>query len=94
MTAPWISRHRAAGADILLHDAQFTESEYPLRVGWGHSSVAHAVSFAARAGVRQLVLFHHDPSRTDEELESLLARARELADGQIELAYEGAGLAV
>jgi ribonuclease BN (tRNA processing enzyme) len=91
----WISGWEvAAGADVLLHDAQFTETEYPLRVGWGHSSVAHAVSFAARAKVRQLLLFHHDPSRTDEELDTLLARARELADGEIELAYEGAGLAV
>jgi phosphoribosyl 1,2-cyclic phosphodiesterase len=91
----WISGWDVAtGADVLLHDAQFTETEYPLRVGWGHSSVAHAVSFAARAQVQRLLLFHHDPSRSDEELESLLARARELSDGKIELAYEGAGLAV
>jgi phosphoribosyl 1,2-cyclic phosphodiesterase len=91
----WISGWDLAdGADVLLHDAQFTEDEYPRRVGWGHSSVAHAVSFAARAKVRRLLLFHHDPSRSDEELDALLARAREMTDGEIELAYEGAGLAV
>jgi phosphoribosyl 1,2-cyclic phosphodiesterase len=91
----WISGWElAAEADLLLHDAQFSEDEYPSRVGWGHSSVAHAVSFAARANARQLLLFHHDPWRTDDELDALLARARELGDGKVELAYEGAGFAV
>jgi hypothetical protein len=91
----WISGWElAAEADLLLHDGQFTEEEYPSRIGWGHSSVAHAVSFAARAEARRLLLFHHDPSRTDDQLEELLARARELGDRDVELAYDGAGLAV
>lgn len=91
----WISGWElAAEADLLLHDGQFTEEEYPSRIGWGHSSVAHAVSFAARAEARRLLLFHHDPSRTDDQLEALLARARELGDRDVELAYDGAGLAV
>ena len=83
----------AAGADVLLHDAQFTEREYSERVGWGHSSVAHAVTFAQRAEVGRLVLFHHDPWRSDEELEELGARAQALWNGSgrapPELAYEG-----
>ncbi len=75
----WISGHAlAAGADVLLHDCQFSEEEYPTRVGWGHSSVAHAVALAQRAEVRRLVLFHHDPDRGDDEVERLSARAREL----------------
>lgn len=68
----------ASGADVLLHDAQYTEDEYPHRVGWGHSSVAHAAAFARTAGVGRLVLFHHDPMRSDDDLEALHDRAREL----------------
>jgi phosphoribosyl 1,2-cyclic phosphodiesterase len=78
----WISGHALAkGADVLLHDCQFDEVEYPERVGWGHSSVAHAVEFARLAGVGQLVLFHHDPDRSDAGIERLVRRANELWDG-------------
>ena len=78
----WISGFAlAAGADVLFHDCQFTEEEYPERVGWGHSSVAHAVGFARRAGARRLVLFHHDPDRTDAGVDRLAERAAELWDG-------------
>lgn len=81
-TPDWISGLAlAAGADVLLHDAQYTEAEYPERIGWGHSSVAAAVTFAAAAGVERLVLFHHDPLHSDVELEALEDRARELWDG-------------
>jgi phosphoribosyl 1,2-cyclic phosphodiesterase len=79
----WISGHAlAVGADVLVHDCQFSESEYPSRVGWGHSSVAHAVGFARRAQVGRLVLFHHDPDRSDDEVDGLVRRASELWDGQ------------
>ncbi len=75
----WISGYVVAEkADVLLHDAQYTESEYPERVGWGHSSVAHVVTFGQVAEVNQLVLFHHDPLHTDEELDDQLSRARQL----------------
>ena len=68
----WISGWAlAAGADLLLHDSQYTEEEYPHRLGWGHSSVAHAAAFSRTAGVRQLAMFHHDPMRSDRELEEL-----------------------
>ena len=82
---------------MLLHDAQFTEDEYLQRVGWGHSSVAHAVSLARMASVGRLVLFHHDPARDDDQLEWHLARARELwregeGEGPPVLAREGAEL--
>jgi len=78
----WISGHAiAADVDLLLHDCQFSESEYSSRVGWGHSSVAHAVEFAQRSDVRRLVLFHHDPDRTDAGVDGLVERARELWDG-------------
>jgi ribonuclease BN (tRNA processing enzyme) len=68
----WISGWGlAAGADLLLHDSQYTEDEYPQRLGWGHSSAAHAAAFARAAGVRRLAMFHHDPMRSDRELEAL-----------------------
>jgi phosphoribosyl 1,2-cyclic phosphodiesterase len=78
----WISGHGLAdGVDVLLHDCQFTESEYRERVGWGHSSVAHAVVFAQKADVGRLVLFHHDPDRSDAGVDRLVDRAQELWNG-------------
>jgi phosphoribosyl 1,2-cyclic phosphodiesterase len=87
----WISGHAlAAGVDVLLHDSQFTEEEYAERVGWGHSSVAHAVGFARKANVGRLVLFHHDPNRSDAEVDRLTERASELWDGTERAAPEAA----
>jgi ribonuclease BN (tRNA processing enzyme) len=94
----WVSGFALAeGANLLMHDSQYFEHEYPDHVGWGHSSVAHAVAFARLAGVGQLVLFHHDPLHTDEQLRSIAARARELwgSEGSPpELAREGTTLQV
>ena len=68
----WISGWGlAAGADLLLHDSQYTDAEYASRLGWGHSSVTHAAAFSRAAGVRQLAMFHHDPMRSDGALEEL-----------------------
>ena len=89
----WISGWSLArGADLLVHDAQYTDVEYDHRVGWGHSSTADAVTFADRAGARRLVLFHHDPMHTDDQLEAILADARRVpaaASMGVELGYEG-----
>ena len=82
----------AAGATALVHDAQYSEDEYPNKIGWGHSSVADAVVFASRATVGRLLLFHHDPLHDDEKLDELQERARELWPGGHEapaLAREG-----
>lgn len=65
------------GVDLLIHDAQYTEEEYEARVGWGHSTLAHASQLAAQAGVGTLVTFHHDPEHTDQMLDQLLQEARE-----------------
>jgi ribonuclease BN (tRNA processing enzyme) len=64
----------AAGADLLIHDAQYTDEEYACCVGRGHSTYRHALEFASRVGAKQLILFHHDPSH-DATLERLLADA-------------------
>ncbi|HEY2209719.1 MAG TPA: MBL fold metallo-hydrolase [Gaiellaceae bacterium] len=75
----WISGWAlAAGADLLLHDSQYTEEEYAHRLGWGHSSVGQAATFARAAGVRRLGMFHHDPMRSDRELEDLYDQVTEM----------------
>jgi phosphoribosyl 1,2-cyclic phosphodiesterase len=79
MDPAWISGiGLAENVDVLLHDSQYTEDEYPNHIGWGHSSVAHVVDFAKIAGARQLVMFHHDPLHDDAALDQHLGRAREL----------------
>jgi hypothetical protein len=61
-----------AGADVVLHDAQYSQKEYLKgRKGWGHSSIEWAINAAARAGVKRLILIHHDPERTDDQLDEL-----------------------
>jgi phosphoribosyl 1,2-cyclic phosphodiesterase len=75
-SADWISGYDLAlNADLLIHDAQFTDEEYQRCVGWGHSTYRHAFEFAAQVGAKQLVPFHHDPSHDDEMLDRLLDRA-------------------
>lgn len=65
------------GADVLVHDAQYVERDMPYKHGWGHSLVKQACELALRAEVKHLVLYHHDPDRTDTELDSIQASARQ-----------------
>jgi phosphoribosyl 1,2-cyclic phosphodiesterase len=73
----------AAGADILIYDSQYTPEEYPQKVGWGHSTWLAGAELARAAGVPQLVLFHHDPSRTDAQLAALEAMAQAALPGTV-----------
>ncbi len=60
------------GADLLVHDAQYTRQEYEKgKIGWGHSPIEEAIAAAHRAGVKQLALFHHDPERSDDQLDEM-----------------------
>ena len=73
-SARWTSGIALAhGADVLIHDAQYSAAEYPSRTGWGHSSTEHVVAFADLASVGELVTFHHDPSHDDVVLDQLHA---------------------
>ena len=63
----------ARSADILIHDSQYTDEELARYRGWGHSSIEQSVRLACAADVRILYLFHHDPDRSDEEIDRLLA---------------------
>ena len=74
--ASWISGFDlAADADLLVHDAQYTDEEYVHCVGWGHSTYRHAFEFAAMVGTKELVPFHHEPAHDDATLDRLLADA-------------------
>jgi phosphoribosyl 1,2-cyclic phosphodiesterase len=74
----WISGFELAhGATLLLHDGQYTNAEYPPRVGWGHSKLSDALAFARRVDTRRLVVFHHDPLHTDDFLDALQGGAIE-----------------
>ncbi|MCL1811897.1 MAG: MBL fold metallo-hydrolase [Treponema sp.] len=81
------------GADVLIHDTQYTAAEYKSHLGWGHSSYEHAINTANKAKVKKLVFFHHDPNRTDEQLKNLEYNYQKRIDGktdmQIMMAREG-----
>ena len=64
----------AAGADVLIHDAQLLAEEVPAQAAFGHAAAEYAVGLARRAGARQVVLFHHQPDRTDDELDEIARR--------------------
>ncbi len=75
----WISGFALAHrADLLIHDCQYTPEEYERKVGWGHSTTEQVATFAAKAEVDSLVLFHHDPMHTDEDLERMRDEVTEL----------------
>ncbi len=78
----WTSGYSLAlGADVLVHDSQYTDEEYVERVGWGHSSLTHVLKFAGLTQVKRLVTFHHDPAHSDEMLDDTHERLLERADG-------------
>ncbi len=84
----------ATGADLLVHDAQYLASEYDARQGWGHSTVEYVVEVAHRAEVARLALYHHEPTRTDDQLDEAVERARRHARsigfaGEVFAAAEG-----
>ncbi len=86
----------ARSADLLVHDAQFTEAEYLRYRGWGHSSTEAAVRSALASKVRLLALFHYDATHTDLDVDAQLSRARELAqvDEQLEVIAAAEGMEI
>jgi phosphoribosyl 1,2-cyclic phosphodiesterase len=82
------------GVDALIVDCSYTRDEYPAKVGWGHGTFDTALAMALRCGVRQLYCTHHEPTRSDDELEAVFANvmarhAGQLNGLQVFLAYEG-----
>lgn len=83
------------GADLLIHDAQYTRSEFMAKHDWGHSFVDYAVLVAAEAGARRLCLFHHDPSHGDEQLDEMLQSVRPAAQAAgVSVLHAAEGLVV
>jgi phosphoribosyl 1,2-cyclic phosphodiesterase len=70
------------GADVLIHDSMYTDEEYPAHRGWGHSSFEQSLRLAEEAEVKKLLLFHHDPERSDDEIDAIVDRLREGAVGR------------
>jgi CheY-like chemotaxis protein/phosphoribosyl 1,2-cyclic phosphodiesterase len=68
-----------AGADLVIHDAQYTVEEYPQKTGWGHTPAEWAVDYAVAARARSLALFHHDPLRDDDAVDRLVEICRRRA---------------
>ena len=79
----WTSGYALAeGADLLIHDTQYSPEEYQVRVGFGHSNMVQAFEFAALADVKRFVPFHHDPSHSDDQLDQMILEAmREVTPG-------------
>jgi phosphoribosyl 1,2-cyclic phosphodiesterase len=87
----------AGGADLLLHDSQYTDEEYETRVGWGHTSLRHFIRYLADASPARAVMVHHDPTHDAADLERLLEEARSgsgRGESELELGYEGLDLAL
>ncbi|HUZ15751.1 MAG TPA: MBL fold metallo-hydrolase [Gaiellaceae bacterium] len=79
----------ATGVDVLFHDAQYTEAEYPAKAGWGHSSLPDFASFVRRTEPGRALMFHHDPEHDEGTLEAMRDEATRLAGREVELAAEG-----
>ena len=81
------------GVDLLIHDAQYTEHEFPAKATWGHCTADYAVHVAKESGARRLALFHHDPIHDDAAVDGILEHARQLARGtgidEVVAAHEG-----
>jgi phosphoribosyl 1,2-cyclic phosphodiesterase len=97
----WISGFDLArDADLLIHDCQYADDEYPEHVGWGHSALSDTLTFASRVQARRLLLFHHDPLHSDEFLDEFCATARRgwqrlgRDATELELGIEGGELSV
>lgn len=79
----------ASGADALVHDAQHTMAEFPAMSGFGHSAIDYAVDLGRMAGAAEVVLFHHDPNRIDDDLEAIAQQWSSSSAPVVTVAAEG-----
>ncbi|HRX14883.1 MAG TPA: MBL fold metallo-hydrolase [Spirochaetota bacterium] len=82
------------GADVVIHDAQYTDEEYKSKLGWGHSSIENVVKICNKFRVKNLYAFHHDPLHTDKDIKKMIKNARKLANKDLKVyaAREGVEL--
>jgi phosphoribosyl 1,2-cyclic phosphodiesterase len=83
-------RDLCAGIDVLVHDAQYTAAELPARRHFGHAALEYAIGLARALGIPRVLLFHHDPGRTDDELDALRLERHDDGGPIVEVAREGA----
>ncbi len=83
------------GADLLIHDAQFTPAELEARPDWGHCTPAYALEVAVQSGAKRLCMFHHDPWHDDDQLDELHAECTELAlESNVEVMSAAEGMQI
>jgi ribonuclease BN (tRNA processing enzyme) len=85
------------GVDLLIHEGQYTAQEFAAKPDWGHCTIDYAMRVAVQSGARRLCVFHHDPWRSDDELDTLIERARGALGGataEVFAAAEGMTLTV
>jgi ribonuclease BN (tRNA processing enzyme) len=89
-------RELCTGADLLIHDAQYTRAEFPQKATWGHCTVDYAAWLASECGVRRLALYHHDPLHDDRMLDLIAEAVQRECDGSVDVvvAQEGKTLVV
>ena len=85
------------GVDLLIHEGQYTAQEFQAKADWGHCTIDYAIRVATEAGARRLCLFHHDPWRSDDDLDALVAESKKALRGatdEVVAAAEGMTLTV
>jgi len=91
----WTSGYRLAeGADLLIHDTQYTQDEYENRIGFGHSSIHHAFQFAELTKVKHFAPFHHDPTHNDDTLDRMFAQTIENSHPSCQVTPSREGLSI
>ena len=83
-----------AGADLVIHDSQYTAAEYPMKIGWGHSTIESVVTVSRAARARRLALYHHDPLRDDEQIGYLVQAAQAQAGSELEVFAAAEGMVI
>jgi len=78
----------ATDVDVLIHDAQYTTAELPSRSGWGHAAAQYCVTLARHCNAKRVMLFHHDPTRTDAQVHSLRDELAAINRVEVEIAIE------
>lgn len=82
------------GVDLLIHDSQYTPGEFEMKKNWGHCTTEYAVAVAAMAGAKRVALFHHDPDRSDDQLDAVAACTGSGSGVQVIVAREGMTLSI
>lgn len=90
------ARELCNGVDVMIHDAQYTRAEFARKSTWGHCTVEYAVWLAIECRAKTLVLFHHDPTHDDDQIDRIVASANRVACNGLEVvaAREGLTLSV